>query len=130
MATTPATVSAALVSSRTHWLRSSPYGDTNLSQFTCSCGQIFIPPFATMPREWPSLAKLHESLALSVAVAGELIAPRLSDLPEVSPGAVFLGGDGKLYRFLGRDDWVGQDGRAYQGAAADTSNLTLIWLPA
>lgn len=125
-------ITAAMKSTQQHWMRSSAHGqDGNLSVFTCACGEKFIPSgLAPSDRKWPSLSFLHQAYTTAVAVSDEgLNLPYASELPEILPGAVFLGNDNKLYRSLGGVAlWIGQDGNLRQDEPNLTS-LTLIWSP-
>lgn len=130
MTTDLATITTTLAATSAHWLRSQPYDHSNLSQFVCSCGQVFIPHWESMPNGWPSLPKLHEVLSLAEAITGKLETERLADLPELRPGAVFRGVDGQLYRFLRQDRWIGQNGHTYDDGVVAMLTPSLIWMPA
>lgn len=62
------TIAAVLTAQQGHVLRDSPYGNTNLSTFTCTCGQVFIPSgVVSSPRSAPSMAALHRAEAVAQA---------------------------------------------------------------
>lgn len=116
---------------RSHWTRSRPYGQTNLSEFICSCGQIFTPisTWAPEPREWPTLPELHRALATAQAIDESLVLPGVDDLDQLPTGAVASDAYGLLYRKTGDGRWIDQLGARHTSTSLSIHTMVLVWAP-
>lgn len=123
-------IARTVESTSAHHTHSRAYGYGSLSEFVCSCGEVFTPSyFDETPREWPSLVALHRAFSVAEAAVGDLELPYLADLDDVRIGSVFHGSDHRLYRRLKNNRWLGQDGQRLDDEAVAQLTLTLIWSP-